>query len=224
MPVFDHLRPFWDTVLRVAPLLYLDREEPFKPHRVGVTVFETTAPSVSFDRIVHVDTSKYSLVIEYAIYYDYDIQHIYDLEHVWVYLNHDGGIEYAEVSFHGHYLVGLMRDRSNLTDEGVIRIYVQPGKHAMAAHEELFRLLPNVERCCLEETGIEGVLEPDMFSGEFKPGVHIDPPAEAHLRTFSFQPSFEYVPYPLPEETFVSWPELREEIPVRMKALIDTIR
>jgi hypothetical protein len=56
-----------------------------------------------------------------------------------------------------------------------------------APHEEVFRLLPDVELSCLDETGTGGVLEPAMFSGMFKPGTFIDPPAEEHLRSFSFQ-------------------------------------
>lgn len=223
MLVANHLLPYWDTIIRVSPQLYLDRLEPFTPDRVGITVFETSAPSSSFDRVIHVDSSKYSMVIEYAIYYDYDIQHIYDLEHVWVYLNHEGQIEYSEVSFHGRYLVGLLRDRSNLTEDHQLKIYVQPGKHAMAPHEEVFRLLPDVELCCLDETGTGGVLEPDMFRGAFKPGTHIDPPAVDHLRSFSFQPTFEYLPYTWQEDAFVSWEELRAEIPLRLKALIATL-
>lgn len=223
MFVSDQLRPYQDTILRVAPMLYMDRNDPFTPDGIGVSVFTTTAPSLSFDRVIHVDESKYSMVIEYAIYYDYDIQHIYDLEHVWVYLNHDGQIDYAEVSFHGRYLVGLLRDRSNLTEDGRLKVYVQPGKHAMAPHEEVFRLLPDVEACCMEEAGIDGVLEPDMFSGEFKPGVHIDPLAEAHMRTLSFQPAFEYALYPVKDSLFTSWEELRAEIPVRLKKLIATL-
>ncbi|TVX96474.1 hypothetical protein [Cohnella terricola] len=212
--------PHRETVLRLAPILCVDRNEPFDPIRIGVTVFEQTALSPSFDRTVVVDPEHTALVVEYAVYWDYDIQHLYDLEHVWIYVGHDGRIRSCEVSFHGRYMVGLMRDHSNMTEDGRTKVYVQPGKHAMAAMEELFRLLPNVESCCLEEAGKDGLLEPEMFRGTFKTGPADDALSERILRTFAFQPSFEYVPAELSDDIFVSWKELRGEIPVRMNALL----
>jgi hypothetical protein len=222
MPLSD-TNPLWETVLRVAPLLYMDRQEPFKPIRVGVTIFESSAPSLSFQRNIQVNRDKVRMVIEYAIYWDYDIQHLYDLEHVWVYVNHAGEIESCEVSFHGRYLFGLMRDRSNLSADQRVRLFVQPGKHAMTPLEEVFHLLPNVESCCMDEAGIDGVLEPSMFKGQYKSGADIDSLAEEHLRTFSFQPTFDYLPHKWAPDAFVSWDELRAEIPVRMKAILATL-
>lgn len=216
--------PHWDTVVRVAPLLYMDRLEPFKPDRVGVTVYKSSGPSLSFNRNIEVDPDRVQMVIEYAIYYDYDIQHIYDLEHVWMYIDHEGAILSCEVSFHGRYLLGIMRDSSNRTDDGRVNLYVQPGKHAMSPLAEVFRLLPNVESCCLTEIGDGGVLEPDMFKGEFKTGEGIDELAEEHMQTFRFQPTFEYELHEwAPEDIFVSWDELRSEIPARMKSLLSTM-
>ncbi|RXZ82877.1 hypothetical protein EBB07_08135 [Paenibacillaceae bacterium] len=215
--------PHFDSVLRFAPILYMDRHEPFQPVRVGVTVFESSAPSPSFDRSIHVDPAKVKMVIEYAIYWDYDIQHIYDLEHVWIYVGHEGELVSCEVSFHGRYFLGVMRDRSNVTEDQRVQLFVQPGKHAMTPLEEVFHLLPNVSSCCQAEAGDGGVLEPDMFSGEFKTGELIDQLAEAHLRTFSFQPTFDYIPHVWADDAFVPWAELRAEIPVRLKALLATL-
>jgi len=212
--------PHRETVLRLAPILCVDRNEPFDPIRIGVTVFERTARSSSFDRTVVVDPVRTAFIVEYAVYWDYDIQHLYDLEHVWIHVGHDGKIAGCEVSFHGHYLIGLMRDRSNVTEDGRAKVYVQPGKHAMAASEELFRLLPNVESCCMEDAGIEGLLEPEMFRGTFKTGAADDAVSERILRGFAFRPSFEYAPLELSDDVFVAWEELREEIPARMKALL----
>ncbi|RED63251.1 hypothetical protein [Cohnella lupini] len=222
MPMSE-ANPYWDTVLRVAPLLYMDRLEPFKPIRVGVTVFEASAPSLSFDRNIIVQRDTIRMVIEYAIYWDYDIQHVYDLEHVWIYVDHDGEIASCEVSFHGRYLIGLLRDRSNLSADKRVRLFVQPGKHAMSPLEEVFRLLPNVESCCQEEAGVDGVLEPSMFKGQFKSGDDIDDRAETLLRSFSFQPTFDYVPHKWASDDFVSWDELRVEIPVRMRAVVASL-
>jgi hypothetical protein len=198
----------------------MDRLEPFKPIRVGVTVFEAPAPSPSFDRIIQFDTSRIRTVIEYAIYWDYDIQHIYDLEHVWVYMDHEGEIASCEASFHGRYFIGLLPDRSNLSADNRVKLFVQPGKHAMLPNQDFFHLLPNVESCCQAEAGVDGVLEPDLFSGQFKAGEDIDVRAEKHLREFSFRPTFDFVPYKWASDAFVPWTELTKEIPIRMKALL----
>jgi hypothetical protein len=215
--------PYREAAIRFSPKLYMDRREPFKPIRVGVTVFESTALSPSFDRTVTVDQKKVRMVIEYAIYWDYDIQHLYDLEHVWVYVDHEGIVASCEASFHGRYLLGLLSDRSNLSADQRVRLFVQPGKHAMSPLEELFRLLPNAESCCLEEAGKEGLLEPGMFSGQYKTAENADRLAEVHLQTFRFQPSFDYVPYEWSPDAFASWEELREEIPLRMKSLLSSL-
>jgi hypothetical protein len=210
----------WETALRLAPMLYIDRLEPFQLIRVGVTIFQHSAPSLSFDRDIQVNPEKVQFVIEYAIYWDYDIQHIYDLEHVWIYVGHSGEIVSCEASFHGRYMLGLLRDRSNLSADQRVKLFVQPGKHAMMPLEEVFHLLPNVELCCNEEAGTGGVLEPDLFKGQFKSGADIDTLAEAHLRTFCFLPAFDYVPHEWAADAFVSWEELSAEIPVRLRALL----
>ncbi|MEC0229599.1 hypothetical protein [Paenibacillus alba] len=213
----------WELALRLAPALYMDTREPFVPIRVGVTAFEESGPSQSFPRTIKVDHARVKVVVEYAIYWDYDIQHIYDLEHVWVYIGHNDEIISCEVSFHGKYMIGLLSDRSNIQEDGRVQVYVQPGKHAMAALDELFRLLPDVEAVNNELAGNGGVLENEMFQGQFKFGANIDKLAEDHLRTFSFQPSFIYTPYEWTPDMFVTWDELKAEIPVRMRALLESL-
>jgi hypothetical protein len=212
-----------EKVLQHAPILHMDVKEPFMPIRVGVTVFEETAPSPSFPRTIEVDPEKVKLVIEYAIYYDYDIQHLYDLEHVWIYLSHNDQVVTAECSFHGQYMIGVLSDRSNLTADQRVQLYVQPGKHAMTSLPELFRLLPNAIAVNQELAGKDGLLEPEMFKGEFKSGPEADKLADEHLQNFRFLPTFTYTPYSWEDELFVSWEELRQEIPVRMRALMKTL-
>jgi hypothetical protein len=215
---------YWEAALRAAPALYLDKLEPFLPIRVGITIFENSAQSHSVNRMIHVNREKVQFVVEYAIYWDYDIEHLYDLEHVWVYIGHQGEIVSSEASFHGHYFLSLLSDRSNITADNRVKLFVQPGKHALMPLEEVFRLLPNVEICCNEEAGNGGLLEPEMFKGQFKLGADDDKLSETHLRTFSFQPSFEYVPYEWGSDIFVGWEELRAEIPVRLKKLLANLR
>lgn len=208
-----------ETALRVSPILMMDRLEPFRPVRVGITVFDAPGESPSFNRKIDFQPDQIAIVIEYAMYWDYDIQHLYELEHVWMFVDHEGKVAHCEASSHGSYNYGLLRDKSNLTEDGRVKLFVQPGKHAMFPIEEVFRLFPDVERCCTEDAGTGGVLENELFRGQYKFGGDIDRLAEARLRTFTFRPSFDYVPYEWDSEMFVSWEELRLFIPERMKAL-----
>lgn len=212
-----------EAALRYAPDLYFDVLEPFKPVRVGVTVFEETARSPSFDRVVEVDRSRIAMAIEYAIYWDYDIEHLYELEHVWVFVGHGGEVIQCECSSHGHRLIGLLRDRGNVSADGRVRLFSQPGKHAMSPIAELFRLLPNAESCCMEEAGKDGLLEPAMFRGEFKTRPDADRLAEQCLKSYRFRPSFEYELHEWDPALFVPWEQLRREIPVRLNALLASL-
>ncbi|WP_245948087.1 hypothetical protein [Paenibacillus sambharensis] len=218
------MRLDWELAMRLAPRLYMDELEPFKPVMVGVTLIDRTFPSPSFRRTLNVDQESMLGVIEYAVYYDYDIQHLYDLEHVWVYVAHDGSVLNVEASFHGKYLRGLLPDRSNLGTDGRASLFVQPGKHAFSPMPEFFLLLPDVESANDKLAGSGGVLEPDMLKGAYKtvPG-EMDLKAEAHLQEFRFKPSFQYVPYEWPEGIFVTWDVLKEEIPKRMRLLLESI-
>jgi len=217
-------QPWQALAVRYAPILLMDEREPFRPIRAGITVFREDGPSTSFNRQISLDTDKHACVIEYAIYWDYDIQHVYDLEHVWVYVGHNGEVVSCEASFHGRRLLGLNRDRSNLAGRRV-RLYVQPGKHAMSPFEDALHLLPDLTSSCLEEAGIGGLLEPEMFAGEFRTGApaDVDGLAERHLRDFGFRPRFEFLPWEWPADAFIPWEALREEIPLRIRSLIAQI-
>lgn len=212
-----------NAALRYAPDLYFDVMEPFKPVRIGVTVFESTAPSPSFERVVEVDASRTAMAIEYAIYWDYDIQHLYELEHVWVFVGHNGEVVHCECSSHGHRLIGLLRDRSNLSADGRVRLFSQPGKHAMSPIAEFFRLMPNAESCCMEEAGKDGLLEPAMFRGELRTRPDVDLLAKQCLQQYRFQPTFEYVLHEWDPALFVSWEQLRREIPIRLNGLLASL-
>lgn len=216
----------WQTLAaRYAPILLLDEREPFRPIRAGIAVFREYGPSPSFNRQIELDPDRHACVIEYAIYWDYDIQHLYDLEHVWVYVGYNGEVVSCEASFHGRRLLGLNRDRGNLVGGRRVRLYVQPGKHAMAPIEDALHLLPDLTSSCLEDAGTGGLLEPAMFAGEFRTGapIDVDALAERHLRDFGFRPRFDYSPWEWPADAFVLWEELRKEIPVRIRRLIAQI-
>lgn len=200
-----------------APRLFFDHNEPFFPVRIGITVLRQEGDSPSFRRRVAVNRPGVEAVVEYAIYYDYDIQHLYDLEHVWVYIGRNGEVADVEVSFHGKYLKGLLRGRTNLigTRAG---LYVQPGKHALSPLPEIFELLPGFASCTQEEAGADGLICGDFLNGIVATDDEINHRVHRYLQTCRFTPSLSYRiwEYADREDLFVSWSQLLAEIPERI--------
>jgi len=205
---------------KYAPSIYFDRNEPFFPVKVGVTVLTGPEASPSFPRKFDFKDPKLQSVIEYAIYWDYDIQHLYELEHVWVFVGHDGEVLDCEASSHGRYMKGLLKDRSNLDNGTHVKLYSQPGKHAFSPLVELFELIPNLYTCTNENAGNMGLIVTDAFKGVYESNAEIDRVVEQYLQTFRFVPSMEFVPYMIPEDLYVPWSELFVEIPKRIEERI----
>ncbi|MCI3922931.1 hypothetical protein MO973_22150 [Paenibacillus sp. TRM 82003] len=206
-----------------APILLLDENEPFVPARVGATVLRSAGASPSFPRSFAFDEERLDAIIEYAVYWDYDITHLYDLEHVWIYVGKDGSVLDAEASFHGKYLKGLLEDRSNLEGNRV-RLYVQPGKHALSPLAAVFKLLPDATRCAWEDAGKDGLLVTAAFRGAFESSPDIDRAVRTYLQRYRFAPTWRFAPYDLPKERFTSWEGLRREVPERIEACLEDIR
>ncbi|WP_435170293.1 hypothetical protein [Paenibacillus glycanilyticus] len=209
-----------------APRLYFDKQEPFYPVRVGVSVLHRGEKSPSFPRRFEQLADGIDYVIEFAIYWDYDIQHLYELEHVWVYVDRNGGVADAEASFHGKYLKALLPDRSNLAGK-TVSVYSQPGKHAFSPLPVLFELLPSARTATEEGAGRDGLTLPEWYTAK---GNYDDKTSEL-VRVYQqsyhrFTPSFEFVPYELAEQEnlFVPWKSLYQEIPDRIEAELATIR
>jgi hypothetical protein len=206
-----------------APILLLDKNEPFFPVRVGATVLRKAGTSPSFPRSFAFDDERLEGIIEYAIYWDYDITHLYDLEHVWVFVGKDGSVLDCEASFHGKVLKGPLEDRSNLTGKRV-RLYSQPGKHAFSPLAAVFKLLPDATRCTWEDAGKDGLLVTAAFQGAFETSPDIDLAVQTYLQRYRFAPTWRFAPYDLSEELFASWEDLRREVPMRIAACLEEIR
>ncbi|WP_019914249.1 hypothetical protein [Paenibacillus sp. HW567] len=202
---------------RYAPRLFFDHNEPFFPVRFGITVLRQDGDSPSFPRRLAVNRAEVEAVVEYAIYYDYDIQHLYDLEHVWVYIGRNGEVADVEASFHGKYLKGLLRGRTNLSGTRA-GLYVQPGKHALSPLPEVFELLPGFASCTQEEAGADGLIYGRFLEGILATDDEINQRVREFLQTCRFTPSLSYGSwkYADREELFVSWSELLAEIPERI--------
>lgn len=210
--------------LDYAPHLYFDTKEPFFPIAVAVTELREGELSPSFHRSFDWDDENTALILEYAIYWDYDIQHLYELEHVWIYIAADGTVLDAEASFHGKFFKGLLKDRSNLEQGTHVRLYSQPGKHAFLPQPELFELVPSLRKATAKAAGSDGLL----ITGPFVNVLHKDEETDAMVRDYlkgcAFEPSMEFVPYPLTEELFMTWEELFQLVPQRIQQCLDELK
>ncbi|TCL68573.1 hypothetical protein EDC14_1013115 [Hydrogenispora ethanolica] len=209
---------------RYAPYLYFDKKEPFYPLRVGWTVLDSPGRSPSFPRDLYFDGRKIKFVIEYAIYWHFDIGHLYELEHVWVYLDHAGRVADCEASFHGRYLKGLLKDRSNLADDTHVELYSQPGKHAFSPLPQLFELLPGFAAATLDDAGRDGLCVTGVARGRYETDPETDRLVRRYLQQYRFQPSLEFQKYVIAEQLLVPWPELDQAIPGWIAAQLAEIR
>lgn len=202
-----------ELVKRYAPNIYFDEREPFYPIKIGCTIFTESGPSPSFRREILLNTEDIKYVIEYAIYWDFDIQHLFELEHVWVYVDHTDRIADCEASFHGKYIKGLLKDRSNLEGNTHVRLYSQPGKHAFSPIAQLFELIPDFEKVTYEKAGSEGLLITSILKNRCNTNENINKMVWDYLKQFRFRPSMKYRKYELSDDIFTDWETLYNEIP-----------
>ncbi len=174
--------------LRYAPIVHLDRLDPFLPTFAGYTIFRRDGESPSFPRRVtlrpgpleidandardiaalfpdgrlpEVPEIEAALVIEYAIWWDWDIQHLYELEHAWSYVGADGRLLYAEGSWHGSYFPMVWQGATPHQDDHPL-LYSQPGKHAFVPDPSVFTASvaerEYTRRACYLQAGRGGLL------------------------------------------------------------------
>ncbi|OMF15239.1 hypothetical protein BK131_10150 [Paenibacillus amylolyticus] len=205
-----------ETAMSFAPVLMFDRNEPFYPDFVGVSVLDRSGPSPSFKRDVQFPAEAVQYVIEYAIWWDYEIGHLYEMEHVWIYVGHDGEVVDCEASFHGKVLRGLLKDRVNVVGRHIC-LYSQPGKHAFSPLPVVFELLPDLYSAAGTKAGCDGLLVNDLFRGYFETNEQIDAQVTSYLQTKAFVPSMEFEEYLLKPEMFMTWDQLFHIIPQRIK-------
>nr|WP_243735110.1 NPP1 family protein [Paenibacillus turpanensis] len=206
-----------------SPYLYFDKNEPFFPARVGVSVLTAPGPSPSFPRSFSFEQEELQAIVEYAIYWDWDIGHLYDLEHVWVYIGQDGDVLDCEASFHGKYLKGLRKDENSIADGTHPKLFSQPGKHAFSPYLEVFEVIPDLFAACSEEqAGKDGLTVGYPFRSEYATNAQIHEWCKGYMQRFAFVPSMEFMEYQIPKELFVPWEELKREIPQRLTAVLES--
>lgn len=213
-------------VRKHRPRLFFDKKEPFSVDAVGYTVFAHGGRSRSFPaRIIR--PPEGGRAIEYVFWYDYDIQHLYELEHIWVYLDAEGKVKDAEGSFHGKFLrlVEPYSGRIPLDEAGRVLAYAQPGKHALMAAPELFRLFVGAKRCCMEDAGADGIAPGRMVQEYFTDiPAALQEKTKAYIRAnYAFVPSFDFEEREWDEGLLMPWETLLATIPERMRRQIRRI-
>ena len=182
-----------DVVKKYVPKLLFCKNEPFLPKAIFYKIYENDK-----EYKVHKSfSSKYQLLfekdnqfaIEYAIYYSYDIQHLYDLEHVFVYVNEDFSIGKVISSFHGKFFNSKLNNIDTEIDSKIIKLYVQPGKHALMPNPILFELFDGYENCCNLRAGVDGFLIKEDFLNYYKKDINFDLKVINYIKNnFSFCP------------------------------------
>ncbi|GGO02343.1 hypothetical protein [Saccharibacillus kuerlensis] len=204
---------------RYAPYLMFDLREPFLPNLVGFTRLEAAGESPSFSRSFEDADPRTDFILEYAIWWDYEIGHIHQLEQIWIYVGPNGEVLDCEVTFHGRILKGLLKNRSNLSDGTHVRLFAQPGKHALSPMPELFELLPDLYLAAGPRAGLDGLYAGGEVACLLPAGEEVDEihcRVRRYLRSFAFKPALEYIECRLLPEQFMPWRELREAIPLRL--------
>ncbi len=176
-----------ELFVKYLPILKEDEYEPFPIKAVGCTLFTESGKSPTSNFRVEITRNSVK-AIEYAFYWDYDIQHLYDLEHAFVYLDKENTVCDVISSFHGRFY-----RQSSLSFEGVRPVlYIQPGKHALMAHPEYFRLFPDFEEACNVKAGIDGVAVPDFIQNVKFTDADNERIKAGIKERFSFTPSGSY--------------------------------
>ncbi|MDO3412199.1 hypothetical protein QWJ34_20720 [Saccharibacillus sp. CPCC 101409] len=210
-----------ERVLRecYAPYLMFDLREPFLPDLVGFTRLERGEESPSFPRSFEDADPRTDCILEYAVWWDYEIGHLHQLEQIWIYVGPNGEVLDCEATFHGRVLKGLLKNRSNLTDATHVRLFSQPGKHALSPLPDLFELLPDLHLASGPRAGEDGLYAGTAIGGLLPYGDNsgeVSDRVKRYLRSFAFKPTLEYTEYRLRPEQFLPWPALKEAIPLRM--------
>jgi len=205
-----------DNFMKYSPIFYKDANEPFTIQGIGCTEYKKSSKSVSSKFNIEFSKNTAS-VYEYAVYWDFDIQHLYDLEHVFVFVNEAGDVIDVISSFHGKFY--RQSDVEFVYAHPVL--YLQPGKHAIMAHPEFFKLYVDLILACNEKAGLDGILVPDFLEDKIKKTDRDDKRVSSYIKnTYSFTPAFEYIKEEYSMETLKPWKDLLAEIPERIQNYI----
>ena len=197
-----------------------DENEPFHMVKIGCTLYSQSQKSVSSNFFIELSEGT-DAVLEYALYWHYDIQHLYDLEHVFIYLGRQGNIKDLISSFHGRF---YRQDHVEFREERPV-LYIQPGKHAIMANPQYFKLFVDFFDACNKKAGKDGVLIPDFLSDRLSKTESDDNLTEQYIKErFSFAPAEKYRPAEDASGLLTDWPGLKDYIVSSVNKELTVIR
>ncbi|SMX26433.1 (S)-2-haloacid dehalogenase [Pelagimonas phthalicica] len=210
-PILDEARSF-------APILLLDRAEPFRPGQIGVHAFQADGPSPSSK--FHV-TLRGEICYEYAIFWDHDICHTYDLEHVWVHVA-EGKVIAVEATFHGS-----RHEVSLVLADGQPLIWCEAGAHAHfrnRAHRD--QMAEATRLTCGSSAGHGGIHTGNPFAQDWTEITAADHRlAKLYLQRLQFTPCFGHgLAVDLADVPFLPATDLPVFIKARMEILLGKLR
>lgn len=207
-----------NDALSFAPILLLDRAEPFRPVRIGVTAFDEAAQSPSSKFQISL---KGDVCYEFAIFWDYDIGHVFDLEHIWVHVQNDAVIA-VEATFHGS-----RQDIDLSLQGGRPRVWCEAGKHAHFRNVTQRDAMKEATRfMCGKQAGFEGVHTGNRFAESFgEITEHDHRIAKLFLERLQFTPvGGRELECDLADVPAMDWADMPNFITERMKRNIAKLR
>ncbi len=219
--------PERDFAAEYAPLIFFDEREPFLPLAVGYTVFRKNGRSPSFPREIRLageGLPRASAAIEYAIWWDWDIGHLYELEHAWVFVDSSGNVVRIDASWHASYHTAAGSEVLSASD-GRVKLFAQPGKHALAFRPEEFEKLRRFgEIECEERAGAGGVWETPLFEGKLPKRPLPDRLVHTYLEKKHFRPAWRFTKeFRIAEDILIPWPLLETWIPQRVSLWVQQL-
>lgn len=199
----------------VAPVLLLDRAEPFRPVAIGVHVFDAPAKSPSSKFQIAPKAAK---CIEYAVFWDHDIGHLYDLEHLWVHVDAIDNVVAVEASFHGS-----KTDIDLNLRNGRPMVWCEAGKHAHfrnRAHRDT--MSGATQHMTGPNAGVGGVHTGNPFAANFGAVTPVQHRlARVFLQRLAFEPALgRGLAYDLGDGPLCMWDAVATYIPQRVQYLL----
>ncbi|WP_152912438.1 HAD family hydrolase [Candidatus Rhodobacter oscarellae] len=192
----------------------MDRAEPFRPQRIGLSAFAAETPSPSSKFTV---TPRGEACYEFAIFWDYDIGHLYDLEHIWVHES-KGEVVAVEASFHGQ-----RHDVEMCLRAGRPLVWVEAGKHAhLQSRAQRDAMAEATRLMCGSQAGIGGIHTANPFSAGFGDlSDHDHRLARLFLSRLQFTTTGgRALEHDLNDTPMVPWPEMPDFIAARLRHVI----
>ena len=103
-------------------------------------------------------------------------------------------------------------------------MYSQPGKHAMLANPKPMYLYSELFESCDRLAGIHGLDAPERYLTDIHITDEENKKVVQYIREhFIFKPSMEFEEFVIPENDYIPWEELAQNIPEYIKAQLGII-